>query len=189
MCFRGHLTDHVSALWENLEDEIRPQTAFPNSSEDGESGEANLFPDPGPFLIGHAPTTRDLKHLHPPPVAMFRLWQTFLTNVNPLIKIFHAPTVQEMILDASSNLGDTPRTTEALMFSIYLLATVSLSNEECDSMFSESRDSLIRKYAHASQQALMNARYLKSLNLTSLQSYVIYLVSISSTYAQRHPWR
>lgn len=82
-----------------------------------------------------------------------------------------------MIIDASENLEQVPKSTEALMFSIYLLAVVSLTTEECEAMFSETRDSLISKYAGATQQALVNAKFLKSSNLVTLQAFSIYLVS------------
>ena len=40
---------------------------------------------------GHYAT--DLLAMHPNPLIIFRLWQIFLDNVDPLIKIIHAPTI------------------------------------------------------------------------------------------------
>jgi hypothetical protein len=91
--------------------------------------------------------------------------------------MFHAPTVQQMILDASGDLKNISRPAEALMFSIYFLSVTSLQNEECESMFRESRLSLLAKYTYAAQQALINARFLRSLNLFTLQALILYLVS------------
>jgi hypothetical protein len=88
--------------------------------------------------------------------------------------------MQQVILDASSDLRNVPRHTEALMFSIYLLATTSLSSQECESMFGEPRNDLLMKYAHATQQALINAKFLKSLSLSTLHALCIYLVSCST---------
>jgi ABC-type spermidine/putrescine transport system permease subunit I len=85
--------------------------------------------------------------------------------------------MQQVILDASSDLHSIPRHTEALMFSIYLLAITSLSSQECEGMFNEQRSDLLTKYSHATQQALINARFLKSLSLSTLQAFCIYLVS------------
>jgi len=127
--------------------------------------------------MGYGNNFHDLASLHPHPVQIFRMWQTFLINVNPLVKMFHAPTVQQMILDASGDLKNIARPTEALMFSIYFLSITSLQNEECESMFGESRPSLLAKYSYAAQQALINARFLKSLNLFTLQALILYLVS------------
>ena len=44
-------------------------------------------------------------------------------------------------------------------------------------MFNETRNDLLLKYSHATQQALVNARFLKSLSLSTLQAFCIYLVS------------
>lgn len=88
--------------------------------------------------------------------------------------------MQQVILDASSDLRNVPRHTEALMFSIYLLATTSLSSQECESMFGEPRNDLLMKYAHGTQQALINAKFLKSLSLSTLHALCIYLVSCST---------
>jgi hypothetical protein len=150
-------------------------------SSDDETNETNMFPDAGMFFIGLSTAIKDLSSLHPPPVQIFRLWQTFLVNVNPLVKIFHAPTVQQLILDATGNLSDIPKATESLMFAIYLISVTSLKQEDCSTMFGENRASLISKYSHAAQQALINAKFLKSINLYSLQAFALYLVGRDSS--------
>ncbi len=92
--------------------------------------------------------------------------------------MFHAPTVQLMIIDISGDLANISRPTEALVFAIYLLAVISLRNEECESRFGETRDKLLTRHSHGTQIALINAKFLKSLNLTTLQALTLYLVSI-----------
>lgn len=123
--------------------------------------------------------TKDLSSVHPQPVHIFKLWQTFLINVNPLVKLFHAPTVQQTILDASGDLNNVPKHVEALMFSIYLLAITSLQPEECERMFGDTRTNLLSRYSHGTQQALINAKFMKSLNLTTLNAFCLYLVCIA----------
>lgn len=169
-------TDVLSTLWENLRDEIGdPKESLQGSSED-DSNDGGLFPNPESLLVGHG-SSKDLSSIHPSPVHIFRLWQTFLVNVNPLVKMVHAPTLQQTILDASEDVRNIPRHIEALMFSIYFLAVTSLQNEDCQSMFGEQRSTLLSRYAHGTQQALISARFLKSLNVSTLQAYVLFLVS------------
>jgi hypothetical protein len=173
-----HLTfvDLNSTLWENLRDEIQdPKEALQTSSDDETND--TTFPEAAIFYLSRGTATKDLSSLHPSPVHIFRLWQTFLVNVNPLVKIFHAPTVQQIILDATGDLSHIPRATESLMFAIYLISVTSLKSEECETMFGESRAILISKYSQASQQALINGKFLKSVNLYSLQAFCLYLVS------------
>jgi hypothetical protein len=180
--------DYCSTLWENLRDEIQdPKDALHGSSED-EINETGMYPNPETFLIGHGSANKDLSAAHPPPVQIFRLWQTFLVNVDPLVKIFHAPTIQQMILDASGDLENISRNTEALMFAIYFLAVSSLQNEECETMFGETRLSLLSKYSHGVQQALINAKFLKSLNLATLQAFTLYLLGVRKSYHPHSLW-
>jgi hypothetical protein len=168
--------DVGSTLWDDLRDEI---TEDPKEimSSDEETVEREIYPhDERLFLIPDS-APKDLSSLHPQPVHIFRLWQTYLVNCNPLLKLFHAPTMQQTILEASSDLHNVPRHIEALMFSIYLLAVSSLSNQECEGIFNESRNDLLMRFSHGTQQALINARFLKSLNLSTLHAFCIYLVS------------
>lgn len=115
--------------------------------------------------------------IHPQPVQIFRLWQTFLDNVNPLVKILHTPTVQQLVLETSGNLKDVSKSITALMFAIYLSAVNSLSNAECESMVGQGKSVLLANYYLGSQQALISAGFLKSSDLVVLQAYVLFLVS------------
>jgi hypothetical protein len=131
-------------------------------------------------LLFGCPMLKSLVSSHPTPVQIFLLWQTFLDNVNPLLKLFHAPTVQQSILDAATNLENIPQSTEALMFAIYLLSITSLRNNDCERIMGESRPVLFARYSVATQQALINAELLKSSDITVLQAFVLFLVSSSS---------
>jgi hypothetical protein len=177
-----------STLWENLRDEIQDPDTLQPSSEDDEINETSLYPHPERFLVGHGMVTKDLTSLHPQPVHIFKLWQTFLVNVNPLVKLFHAPTVQQTILDASGDLQHVSKPVEALMFSIYLLAVTSLQGDDCERMFGESRSNLLSKYSHGTQEALINAKFMKSLNLTTLNAYCLYLLAVRKFYDPHSFW-
>jgi len=149
----------------------------PQGSSEDDIDDMGLYPEPESILMGFGDgPSKDLSSFHPPVVHIFRLWQIYLENVNPLVKMFHAPTVQQMILEASGNVSNISKPNEALIFTIYFLAVTSLTNPECETMFGESRQKLLSKYAQVSQQALINARFLKSLNLTTLQALVQFLV-------------
>lgn len=90
--------------------------------------------------------------------------------------IFHAPTVQQQILDASADLENISESTEALMFAIYHAAVVALPQEDCEAMFSLPQPVVMNKYMLATQQALNAAKLLKNHDITVLQALVIFLV-------------
>ena len=119
----------------------------------------------------------DLSEFHPPTVHIFRLWQIFLDSVNPLIKVLHAPTVQQQVLDASTDLENIPKGVEALMFSVYTLAITSLCEADCMSLFSDRKAPLLSRYRAGAKQALRNAGFLRSSELIVLQAFFLLLVS------------
>ncbi|KAL8920628.1 MAG: hypothetical protein Q9208_006110 [Pyrenodesmia sp. 3 TL-2023] len=130
----------------------------------------------------------DLKRLHPAPINIFRLWQTYLNCVYPLSMTFHAPTVQQQILDASTDLENVSESMEALMFAIYHAAIVALPAEECEAMFGLPQPVVVNKYMLATQQALNAAKLLKNLDITVLQALVILLVASRHSIDPRSLW-
>ena len=96
--------------------------------------------------------------------------------------IFHAPTVQQQILDASANLENVSESVEALMFAIYYAAVVALPAEECEAMFGLPQPVVVNKHMLAAQRALNAAKLLKSLDITILQALVIFLVRFTARY-------
>ena len=66
------------------------------------------------LLFGSRRTAVDISTLHPDPVQIFRLWQIYLDNVNPLLKVTHTPSLQGRIIEAASNLTYINPTLEAV---------------------------------------------------------------------------
>lgn len=116
--------------------------------------------------------------LHPPAVQIFQLWQLYLDNVNPLLKLTHTPTLQGQVIEAAANPSKIPKPFEALLFSIYFISIVSLTNEEVQETFKEDRTRLMSKYHRGAQQALINAGFMRSPDLVVLQAFLLYLVSV-----------
>lgn len=63
------------------------------------------------------------------------------------------------------------------MFTMYFMATTSLSEEQCLQMFGQQRDKLLAQFKYGTEAALANADFLSSLELVTLQAFAIYLVS------------
>ncbi|KAJ5088778.1 hypothetical protein N7456_012394 [Penicillium angulare] len=131
-----------------------------------------------PFIVGGSPGR--ITHLHPSPIQIFQLWQVYLNNVNPLLKISHVPTLQNHIVGAGADLPNLSKPLEALMFSIYLISVTSMTKEDVQSTFEKSKDALLAKYHGATQRALVNAGFMRSSDLMTLQAYLLYLLSIGS---------
>ena len=129
-------------------------------------------------LIFGQQITPSLRMLHPSVPQIISLWQVCLQNVNPLVKLFHAPLVQQMLLEAITDLGNIPKNTEALMFAIYLSSVASMNGQDCRRLMGQSKPSFVAKFSNLAQRALVNAEFLKSSNLVLLQAFTLYLVNV-----------
>ncbi|KAM0185567.1 hypothetical protein ACHAPQ_008233 [Fusarium lateritium] len=132
------------------------------------------------MLFGSRQSAVELSTLHPEPAHLFRLWQIYLDNVNPLLKVTHTPTLQSRIVEAVSNLKDIPPTLEALMFGIYCIAVLSLGEEECQTMFKQSKAQLSTRFQFGCQQALVNSQFLRTTSRDCLTALFLYLISVRS---------
>ncbi|KAH6635561.1 fungal-specific transcription factor domain-containing protein [Chaetomium sp. MPI-SDFR-AT-0129] len=127
-----------------------------------------------PFVVGGAPAS--VTTAHPAGIQMFQLWQIYINNVDPLLKITHTPTLQSQIISASANPAKISKPLEALIFAIYFAAITSLTEEEVQSTFDEDRAILLGRYHNATQQALINAGFMRSPELEVLQAFFLYLL-------------
>ena len=131
------------------------------------------------LLFGSRETAVDVSTLHPEQVQIFRLWQIYIDNVNPLLKVTHTPTLQARIIEAASNVASIKPTLAALMFSIYCISILSLGEDECLTMFGSPRERLLTRYQFGCQQALVSCGFLRSGDRDCLTALYLYLVSLS----------
>lgn len=105
-----------SPFWNSLSEELQGpvdmtrlcQTSGKDSHLLPIGAPSEAFLNAGDLVLNSAATHSavDLMALHPDSLIIFRLWQIFLDNVNPLIKLMHAPTTQRRLLDAISHLDN-----------------------------------------------------------------------------------
>lgn len=143
-----------------------------------------LFEDNDHLLFGSRKTAVDISTLHPDPVKIFRLWQVYLDNVNPLLKVTHTPSLQGRIIEAVSDVSNIAPYLEALLFSIYCMAVLSLAAEDCQLMFGASKVDLLTRYQFGCQQALLNCKFLQCDDRDCLTALYLYLVSPLSHASQ-----
>ena len=131
------------------------------------------------LLFGSCGSTADNSTLHPDPVQIFRLWQIYLDNVNPLFKVTHTPSLQGRIIEAASNITNIDPTLEALMFGIYCTSILSLTSDGCQTTFGSSKEDLLMSYQFGCQQALLKCGFLRSRDRDCLTAFYLYLVSVA----------
>lgn len=119
----------------------------------------------------------DVATLHPPSPRIFKLWQIFLDNVHPLLKVTHMPSLQARIVDATEDLTKINFTMHAVMFSIYSMAVHSLDEEACNRLFQTPKREISSRYQLACQQALLGCRAFSTNDRECLAALLLYLVS------------
>lgn len=91
--------------------------------------------------------TSAFQSLHPPSELISFIWQTYLERVEPLLKIFHAPTVQKQIVDFIRGRGFLDPPTECVMFAIYYASVITMTVEECQAGFNEGKHEVLKRYS------------------------------------------
>ncbi len=132
-------------------------------------------------LFGSVPApSKDLRLLHPSPQHMSLLGTFYSQNCDPMFKVLHIPSLEKLILNASSNIHEIPygNYVEAMLFAVYYCALTSLTQEECLQHFHEAREHLLARYRTGTETALANADLLNTTELGTLQALVIFLVSL-----------
>lgn len=114
---------------------------------------------------------------HPEPTQALRLWQIFVDRVNPLLKIVHAPSLQQQLLESSQDLNSLPGGMAMLMFAIYSCALKSMSTSECLTLLRTDKSILLDKYQLAVRNWLLTYGLEGTHDLFLLQAFALYLVS------------
>jgi hypothetical protein len=138
----------------------------------------HMYQNDDTVIFGAAIPGLDIHSLHPDQGSIFRLWQVYLDNVDPLLKITHTSTLQAKLIHAASKLSTVEPAFEALMFGIYCVAVMSLDTEKCSTMFSTPRADLLRGYQFGCQQALLKCGVFRSIERDSLTAFFFYLVCL-----------
>lgn len=131
---------------------------------------------PGSLFLGGPRPRAYLASHHPDAAQIHGLWRNFLSNVHPLLHIFTAWQKEKVVSYVLRDRRQLSKPTELFLFSMYLFAVLSMDDEECKLLLAESRLVLLDRYQDATEQALLNAGFLRTTDIVVLQSFVMYLV-------------
>ncbi|AEO63002.1 uncharacterized protein THITE_2107846 [Thermothielavioides terrestris NRRL 8126] len=178
-----------SPLLSIVYDELRAMREIVDSEDSDDFGSEAITPDENSDLIlgGDSPGAK-VEDLWPEAAHMLRLWQIFLDRVNPLTKAIHVPTLQPYVAEAANGPQNVPKNIEALMFSIFLMAAVSLTPEECRGLLGYSREEAVQRYSSGVRLSLQRIGFLRSHDLPTLQALVLYLISLQGRYNPHATW-
>ncbi|KAJ4260475.1 hypothetical protein NW762_007216 [Fusarium torreyae] len=165
---------------DNILQAVHDVADYSDSSNNSIMGEPIIDGSPSPFshlgfVFGSAEFAKALDGLNPMPSQMLFIWQTYVENVDPFIKVLHVPTVEKIIKELKGNFSSCENNVEALLFAISLAAIASLDEETVSCNFSTPKAQLLQRYQFGTEQALARANFLTTKDITVLQALVIYL--------------
>ncbi|PGH10193.1 hypothetical protein AJ80_07552 [Polytolypa hystricis UAMH7299] len=184
-------------FWASLGDEIEEMRDIldPPSSEDEDtispdySGPTNeSSPGQEGFIFGFSSLAHSLRQYHPSPDQASLLMDTYKNNVAPLIPIFHVPTLEKIILEASNNIDSLNKNTEAMMFCVYYAAIASMSQAQCLFLLGEDRTACLAKYRFVVEQGMARANLMNTQSLTLIQGLVTFLICVRRQDDSRYVW-
>jgi len=181
------LTDGIGGLKDVLEgssdDEDEPELGQGLEAGSMKSAQEQLqhSNDPGliifPSLSAESPSG-------PTPHQLYTFCEIYLTNVDPVFKILHAPSLRRFLQEGAPELDCSPglRGLDALKLAICYTATLSMAEGECRHRMGEERAVLMAKYRACTEQALAKADLVNTVEMSTLQAMTIYFVKIYLHY-------
>jgi hypothetical protein len=177
-----------SNLWRNLDDDEMQHLSDEEGPEDEESSSAvdGFASDPltGAIMDSH----KSLLQYHPSHTNAMALWQTHVENVEPLCKILHIPSTTAIVEMISQQPVTASKADECLLFAVYHFAVFTMAEDECARKLGESRTTLMHRYHFATRQALVNAAFLKTTEMSVLQALVLFLLPCRDYYDSHTFW-
>ncbi|KAH8806099.1 putative fungal-specific transcription factor [Xylogone sp. PMI_703] len=134
------------------------------------------------LLLEDYTQTEDLAELHPPLRILPILQEIFIDRVDPLMKILHLPTFWPSLMGAVQNPRNVSKSLQALIFSFYLATVSFLEEVECFDIFGDQKSFLYMRYRLATRRALVNARFLSTSNIVTLQAYATFMMGVRISY-------
>lgn len=96
------------------------------------------------FLFGNSQSPADTSAMFPANHHIVYLWQVYCANIDPVMKLSHAPSVQHIVLGQIAR-PTLSRNEQALTSAIYFLGVVSLTDDQCCKELQDTRTNLLLK--------------------------------------------
>ncbi|EME41749.1 hypothetical protein DOTSEDRAFT_65001 [Dothistroma septosporum NZE10] len=138
------------------------------------------------FLFGNASRPASEQPSLPANHIVF-LWQTYLANVDPVMKISHAPTIQPILLGQIGK-PDIPDNEKVLVSAIHFISVVSLTDDQCVATLQETRHDLLKRHRGATEAALSAVGFITTTDTMVLQALIMYLAALRSLGEVQTVW-
>ena len=178
--FWSSLTDEFEGLKQLIENPMEDE----DDLDEGDSTSTDAAYSSPDLVLQESSNFNDTEISHPPSAHSVVLWQFFFKNVDPVCRILHRPTVNAYFSNLKALFDPSTRrikfrSLEAVTFAAYFATVTSMPSEECVDYFGEEKDILSARYKRYTEKVLIQADFLNSLEIPTLQGFTIYIVSVS----------
>ena len=140
------------------------------------------------FIFGYSSTMTTLRILHPPASQIMEYWTVYKSHVDPVVRLLHKPTAEKLFLQASKDQSSLSKSAEPMVFAVYMAAVTALNEEECESRLGISKQTGLRRYRYATEQALSRAGFLSTHEFIVLQAFTLFLVCVRRHQETKDVW-
>lgn len=184
--FWSSLTQEVHALRDILQDEddddLEPESSSPSTAHatpnDRTDYELLLCPPNTIYAMPGALADTN--------AAMFaQLVDIYCANSDPIFKVFHVPTLREILNGREEYLEAPvlPTVLDALKATLAFSAVNTMNDDECSTRFGTPRTELLKRFRRRADIAFTNADLFCTSDMLLLQAFVVYLVGLQKIHS------
>ena len=140
------------------------------------------------FIFGYSSTMTTLRILHPPAAQIMAYWNIYKSHVDPIVRLLHKPTAEQLFQQAAKDQSSLNKSSEALVFAVYMSVITSLSPDECQTLLNIDKETGLRRNRHATEQALSRAGFLATQELIVVQAFTLFLVCVRRQENSKAVW-
>ncbi|KAK1545891.1 hypothetical protein CPAR01_03393 [Colletotrichum paranaense] len=140
------------------------------------------------LLLGDDAPKSSVLDAWPDAALVFKLWQIFLDRVNPFTKVIHVHSFQPYVVEATNGTQGLPENIMALLLSIFLMAVVAMSEEECLAALKKTKEAAVALFSAGIRQTMRQLNFMRTNDLVILQSLCLYLYSLQDRYDRHSSW-
>ncbi|KAK6343013.1 hypothetical protein TWF718_008391 [Orbilia javanica] len=158
--------------------------------------DSNAGPDSGSqshinyynFLLRQADAVAKYDLIHPHPSQLLLLWQIYVDDIDPFIKILHIPSMTRLIRDLRGQYHSLKPATESLIMAISLAAISITSEEDISNNFHTSKQELLSRYRLLTEKTFEKSEILTSDTIESIQALAIYIYTLHLNDERKRVW-
>ncbi|KAH8878606.1 hypothetical protein GQ53DRAFT_707023 [Thozetella sp. PMI_491] len=158
----------------------------------GEAAAETLSSAPSISLLSlaYAPGSQLRSVAEEPPSTWqcMQLWQAFLQNVDPSVRVLHIPSSQVTLFTAIGQKDSWAPEVSCLLNSIFFSAAISLTPEEIQGMLKRDKAVALAQFKLGLERSLVQANFFEKPTLMVLEAVVLFLRTARAHNTGRSMW-